>query len=192
MGNSHAYTTPMLKLSGHPAVGIAGDPRREKMNRRNILAGMALAGALPVATQALAQGKKQDSAKMKALMGGDFATETSKLAKERGASAAVKTFAQLEISEQAAVAEAFGAKPGAAGLDEKHKAMLQKLEAARGAEFDRMYIEGQIAGHEELLAIHKDYAKSGKDEMARGASIVAVPAIETHLAMLKTIQGSLG
>lgn len=162
------------------------------MNRRNILAGMALAGVLPVAARALAQGRKQDGAKAKALMGGTFALETSKLAKQHGSSAAVKTFAELEISEQQAVAQAFGAEPGAAALDDQHKSMLQKLEAAKGAEFDRMYIDGQIKGHQELLAIHKDYAKSGTDEMARGASIVAVPAIETHLAMLKTIQKSLG
>ncbi|MFD1746620.1 DUF4142 domain-containing protein [Rhizobium helianthi] len=166
------------------------------MNRRHILAGVALASTLPLTgaltLDAMAQTSKPDSAKMKALMGGDFATETSKLAVEQGSSPAVKTFAQLEIREQAAVAEAFGAKPGSAGLDEKHTAMLQKLKAAKGAEFDKMYIEGQIQGHEELLAIHKDYARNGKDEMARGASMVAVPAIETHLAMLKTIENSLG
>lgn len=166
------------------------------MNRRHILAGVALAGTLPLTGAltgtAMAQGKKQDSAKMKALMGGDFATETSKLAVQQGSSPAVKSFAELEIGEQKAVAEAFGAKPGSAGLDEKHMAMLQKLKDAKGAEFDKMYVEGQIQGHEELMAIHKDYARNGKDEMARGASMVAVPAIETHLAMLKTIQKSLG
>ena len=171
------------------------------MNRRNILAGMAVASAFPLATHVLAQGAGQAAGakgsamgkdKMKALMGGEFATETSKLAAQNASSPAVKTFAQLEIREQAAVAEAFGSKPGAVSLDDKHKAMLQKLQAAKGAEFDKMYIEGQIKGHEELMAIHKDYARSGKDEMARGASTVAVPAIETHLAMLKTIQNSLG
>jgi putative membrane protein len=43
----------------------------------------------------------------------------------------VKTFAELEIAEQAAVAKAFGSKPGAAGLSEKHAALVQKLKAAK-------------------------------------------------------------
>ncbi|MBT9368673.1 DUF4142 domain-containing protein [Rhizobium sp. CSW-27] len=171
------------------------------MNRRTILAGMALAGTLPVAGQALAQtgqatqaasGKALDPAKMKALMGGDFATASSELARQKGTANAVKVFAQLEIREQAAVAKAFGAEPGSAGLSEKHRQMLAKLEAASGAEFDRMYIDGQMEGHQELLAIHKQYAENGEDPMARGASMVGVPSIETHLGMLKTIRQSLG
>jgi putative membrane protein len=54
-----------------------------------------------------------------------------------------------------------------------------------------MYINGQIEGHEELLAIHKAYASSGDDPMARGASIVGVTGIESHLVMLKSIKSML-
>jgi putative membrane protein len=162
------------------------------MHRRNLLAGIAFAGVLPVVGSAMAQSSRtMERGKMQALMGGDFATMSSELALKRGSSAAVRTFARLEISEQAAVAEAFGARPGSAGVSARHQAMLERLQAARGRDFDRMYIDGQIAGHKELLTIHRRYARSGSDPMARGASTVAVPAIETHLAMLMTMQKSL-
>ena len=65
----------------------------------------------------------------------------------------VKTFAELEIAEQAAVAKAFGFRPGTAGLNKRH-ATLPGPKKHAGREFDRMFINGQIAGHEELLSIH--------------------------------------
>jgi putative membrane protein len=70
--------------------------------------------------------------------------------------------------------------------------MVAELEAVDGAKFDLMYINGQIDGHQELLAIHKKYARSDDDPMARGASIVGVTAIQSHIAMLKGIQSMLG
>lgn len=161
------------------------------MERRQVMFGMAAAGLLPVASQGFAQGKGIEKDKIKALMGGDFATATSELAAAKAKNRMVKTFAQLEIAEQAAVAKAFGSKPGAAGLSEKHAAVVEKLQAAEGAQFDLMYVDGQIDGHEELLAIHKTYARSGHDPMARGASIVGVTGIQSHLVMLKTIKSML-
>jgi putative membrane protein len=172
--------------------GLRGRKTQEiPMERRHVMFGMAAVSLLPLAGQAFAQGKVIEKDKLKALMGGDFATATSELAATKAKNRMVMTFAELEIAEQAAVAKAFGARPGAAGLSEKHAAMVQKLQAAEGAQFDMMYINGQIDGHEELLAIHKTYARSGSDPMARGASIVGVTSIQSHLVMLKGIKSML-
>lgn len=162
------------------------------MNRRTVLTGMTAVGVLlPLASATYAQTAIEE-AKLPALMGGDFATATSQLALEKGSNQQVQTFAELEIAEQAAVATAFGSEPGAAGVTPEQAAMIEQLQAAEGAEFDVMYIDGQIKGHEELLGIHQTYAESGQDPMARGASMVGVPAIETHLAMLRGIRQMLG
>jgi putative membrane protein len=163
------------------------------MNRRDILIAMAAvsaagAGSLP----AFAQGAAVEEAKLPALMGGDFATATSQIALERATHPAVRSFAELEIAEQAAVAEAFGSEPGAAGLAEEKAGIVEQLQAAEGAAFDAMYIDGQIAGHQELLAIHQDYAANGDDPMARGASLVGVTGIQSHLVMLESIRQALG
>jgi len=164
------------------------------MQRRSILVGAAALGLLPTISAARAQtaaATAVDQAKLPALMGGDFATATSQLALEQSSSDVVKTFAQLEIAEQAAVAAAFGSAPGAAGLSKEHAAALAQLQALEGAQFDAMYVDGQIEGHEELLEIHQRYARNGDDPMARGAAMVGVPAIQTHLAMLRGIRQSL-
>lgn len=166
--------------------------RTHEMHRRSLIGGTAAAIALlPVAGVSFAQSGSIDKDKLPALMGGDFATVTSQLAAEKASNASVKTFAQLEIAEQAAVAEAFGSQPGSAGLSDEHAAMVAQLQELDGAEFDQMYIKSQITGHQQLLKIHQTYARNGDDPMARGASMVGVTGIQSHLVMLQTIQASL-
>jgi len=164
------------------------------MNRRNVFAaGVAAAAVLPFASFAQTAAAPADPAKLPALLGGNFALLSSRIAADKATSPAVKTFAGLEIAEQEATAMAFGAEPGTGGVSEKHAALLEQLQAApAGPAFDAMYVDGQIAGHEELRVIHATYAESGSDPMARGASMVGVPSIDTHLAMLRGIKQTLG
>lgn len=164
------------------------------MDRRELMIrGMMASAALPLgAATASAQQANLDPDKMPALLGGNYAVHTSRLALERATDPAARTFAQLEITEQEAVAMAFGAEAGVNALREDHAALVEQLQALEGVAFDRMYIDGQIAGHEELLGIHRTYAAQGSDPMARGASIVGVPAIESHLAMLRGIRNQIG
>ena len=162
------------------------------MDRRNLIfsgAALAAPALLGLGSGAIAQ-TAIDSQKLQILAGGDFATMTSKLALRRSSSSAVTSFAKLEIEEQAAVAEAFSSRPGAAGLTAKQATLLQQLEAAPDGEFDAMYVKGQIMGHNELLTLHQRYARRGSDPAALGASIVAVPSIRTHLALLKGIRST--
>ncbi|WP_128254059.1 DUF4142 domain-containing protein [Falsirhodobacter deserti] len=168
------------------------------MNRRMIFAASAaLMAAMPIASYAQTPAAApaavaEDPQKQPALLGGNFALLSSRIAQEKATNESVRTFATLEVAEQEATAMAFGAEPGAGGVSQKHATMLEELQAApAGPEFDRMYIDGQIAGHEELRAIHSDYAENGSDPMARGASMVGVPSINTHLAMLRGISQSL-
>lgn len=162
------------------------------MNRRFMLAGLAgLATTTILPPVAASAAASMEKLKLQALMGGDYSTATSKLAARRSRNRLITTFADLEIEEQAAVAKAFGSRPGAAGLRRDHAALVAELEGLSGPQFDMMYVEGQIAGHQELLKIHRSYARTGRDPMARGASIVGVTGIETHLAMLKGIRQTI-
>lgn len=167
------------------------------MNRRTLIAAGAVAAAVPLAARAqesamMADGT-MDPAKAPAILNGNFAKATSQLAVERATNEAVRTFAQLEVAEQTAVAMAFGVPADAPlAIPEDKAAMLEALQAAEGAAFDVAYVDGQIMGHEELRPIHEDYAANGSDPMARGASMVGVTGIDTHLVMLSSIRASLG
>ena len=170
------------------------------MNRRQMLAAGTFAAALPLATGAaraqqsamMADGT-MDPAKAPAILNGNFAKATSQLAVEKATDAAVQTFAKLEVAEQTATALAFGVPADAPlTIPQEKAAMLDQLKAADGAAFDAMYVDGQIAGHKELRAIHANYAANGADPMARGASTVGVTGIDTHLVMLNSIKASMG
>lgn len=163
------------------------------MDRR--LALFTLAGALPAAGALLASPARaqmaagMDQFRMQALQGGEFALQSSKLAVERARNARVRQFAELEANEQAAYAAALGGAPGAVPLRQDHAEMMRRLSAARGASFDRLYVQGQVMGHQELLRINQTFAQGGTDAVGRSVAMLAVPSIQTHLVMLSQLGG---
>ncbi|MBP1804890.1 DUF4142 domain-containing protein [Rubellimicrobium aerolatum] len=161
------------------------------MDRRRLLVGgVAIASLLPATRLAVAQTAPAaiEEAKLPALEGGTFLLQTSQLAVEKGVSDNVRAFAALEVAEQQAISTAFGANGAPVPLREDHAAILAQLQAAEGDAFDMAYLEAQIAGHEEARPIHASYAESGQDPMARGAAMVGVTGIDTHLVMLRSFQ----
>lgn len=164
------------------------------MDRRQLLtSGAALAAALPAATVAFAQGAMEmGEMEMAVLEAGMFSLMTSQLATEKGQADSVKVFAELETAEQQAVARAFGAEGAQIPLREDHAATLEQLQAAEGAEFDMLYLDTQIAAHEEGRPIFEQYAETGEVEMGRGATMVGVPAIDSHLVMLRSFRQQMG
>lgn len=160
------------------------------MDRRRLLTGAAaLAAALPAARAAFAQEAAAMGEMETAILElGMFSLMTSQLALEKGESDAVKVFAELEAAEQAAVARAFGAEGAEIPLTPEHQQMLEQLQGLEGAEFDRMYLDGQIAAHEQGRPVFEQYAESGEMEMGRGATMVGVPAINSHLVMLQSFR----
>lgn len=122
------------------------------------------------------------------LMTGGFAMQTSQVALERSRNPQVREFAQLEINEQMALAAALGASPGSTPLRPDHAQMLQQLQSMTGRSFDRMYVQGQIMGHNEALALTSAYAQSGFDTQGRSVAILAVPSIQTHLTILSGLR----
>lgn len=168
------------------------------MERRTLFAAGALAAVLPIARLAHAQTAPAatapagaDAEKQNILMAGNFSLLSSRMAADKAEDAAVRAFATLEVSEQEAIARAFGAAPSDQMMPE-HAAMMEQMSALSGAEFDRMYLQGQMTGHEQARGLHEAYGEDGSDPRAQGASIVAVPAIDSHLSMLRAIQQRLG
>jgi putative membrane protein len=173
------------------------------MNRRLTLAGLgstlAMVGSTRHAYAQAATGQLTQTQAM-ALGGMAFALETSRIARSRAANALVRNFAELETEEQ----QAFAAARARAGLpapnpqmmdaqkQQKKQQMVQQLSGQSGAGFDRMYIQGQIMGHQELQQLHAALAQSAPTREERMLGTVAVPAIRSHLAMLAGIQQQLG
>jgi predicted outer membrane protein len=75
---------------------------------------------------------------------------------------------------------------------DKAKMMEELQQAKAGAEFDRLYVQGQIQGHQELLQIQQRYLQtnSGNREMTNIAKL-ARGRIQEHIAHLQEIQKEL-
>lgn len=121
------------------------------------------------------------------LMDGEYATATSQIALRRSRSRAVRQFAHWEIAEQTMIAKAFGAVPGSAPVRPDQSALISQLSALNGPAFDQQYVIGQLAGHQELLALNTAYLQSGMDAQGRQIATMALPIIQKHLAILERL-----
>jgi putative membrane protein len=60
-------------------------------------------------------------------------------------------------------------KTAPAGLDERRKGLIDNLNAAAPADFDKVYITQQEAAHNEALTLMQGYADHGDDAGSRAA-----------------------
>ena len=170
------------------------------MDRRHLVfAGLAVAAAGPAFAQtsptpAGAMGAPEMDHAQRTLMVGSLALDTSKIALQKAQDEDVKEFAKFETDEQTTVAEILKTmdpslmpKP-----DPKHAEMIQKLQAAKaGPAFDKDYLNGQIDGHRQLLAIQDDYLKAGKNREHTAIAKLVRGMVKEHLVLLDDIKNGM-
>ena len=91
-----------------------------------------------------------------------------------------------------AAATGGGAPAYAAGptLDARHANMLNRLVAARGAQFDRLYGQMQVAAHREAVGLFSVYAQAGTDPNLRVFAQQTLPHLQHHLALAQSLPGA--
>jgi putative membrane protein len=140
------------------------------------------------------------------MMVGSVALQTSEIALQKAQDEDVKQFAKFEADEQKGLAEVLrsmlepagtASTQGAAGAapqpDQKHAAMIQKLQQEKaGDALDKDYVKGQLEGHRELLQIQERFL-AGNPQNREQAAIakLARGMIREHLAELEKIQAEL-
>jgi putative membrane protein len=163
-------------LRRHATVALVGAAILPMLNRR-------------AAAQAATTGASMEL-RQKVLAASTFSTSTSQLALTSGENPAVKTFARFETAEQQATLRAMQLAgltiPQTVPLDSDQTQMLQQLRGLKGGEFDRMYVRGQLLGHQELLSLHQRMLAAGTRE-EQIISTLSVPSIEQHIAMLQAM-----
>jgi putative membrane protein len=152
---------------------------------------------------------------------GTVALQTSEIALQKAQNPRVKQFAQFERDEQTTIAEVLrslqepnatasagtaGAAASAAASSgdaraaatapeipaDKAKMMEELQQAKAGAEFDRLYIQGQVQGHQELLQIQERYLQANtRNREQTNIAKLARGHIKEHIAMLQEIQKEL-
>lgn len=98
-----------------------------------------------------------------------YEIEAGKLAETKGASPDVKAFGKMMVANHTAMSAEMKPLIAAAGqtppakLDERRQGLIDNLKSAGPADFDKVYLNQQVAAHEEALTLMKGYADNGED-----------------------------
>ena len=123
--------------------------------------------------------------------------EAGKMAVSKTKNAEVKQFAQQMIAEHTRAnneLKQLAAKKSAAlptDLDAAHKAMAENMSKLSGDEFDREYMNGQVADHEKTVALFQGQADGGTDADAKAFAAKTLPALKMHLEMARKLNGKM-
>ncbi|MFE1597869.1 DUF4142 domain-containing protein [Methylobacterium sp. ID0610] len=94
-----------------------------------------------------------------------------------------------------AVGGALGVPQGGGGMtsdEQKAQIMAQLSGMQPGPQYDAMFVNASLQGHQEALAIHGSYAQSGEDPALRRIARGALPLINLHISQLSQMQRAMG
>ena len=125
----------------------------------------------------------------------EFEIKSSELALQNAENAELKKAAEMIIKDHKAAGEKLKATLEAKGaplatpivLAPKHQTMLDQLQAAKGKDFDTLYLDMQAQAHMEAVGLFRTYAGSGDDQSVVGFAKETLPSLETHLAHVKML-----
>lgn len=134
-----------------------------------------------------------------AAAGGIAEVETSKLALEKSASADIKSFASMMITDHTKANEELAALakkhdievPDSTTIVNQAKAKILDL---RDESFDAAYANNQVKAHEDTIALFKKEADTVTDDKKPGATELKgfaqkmLPALQKHLEAAKELQ----
>ncbi|MFE0752922.1 DUF4142 domain-containing protein [Inquilinus sp. NPDC058860] len=128
-------------------------------------------------------------------MSGLFEVESSRVATSRARSADVGRFARMMVRDhivanarirRAAAASDPALQPPTA-LDPERREELAALRSAARPDFDRLYMHGQIDGHQKALELQQSYRVSGSDPGLKALASELSPMVQRHLEEALTI-----
>jgi putative membrane protein len=130
--------------------------------------------------------------------------DAGKLAERTSSSKDVKDFAKLMVSDHTGVNKAatdlvhklkVKPEPNATSesLQKGGDENLAKLKTLKGAEFDRAYVDHEVAYHQAVIdAMDKTLIPNAKNEELKALLVKVRPAFDAHLAHAKHLQSQLG
>jgi putative membrane protein len=145
-------------------------------------------------------GQAEQQYMQRTLMIGTVSLETSKVAQEKARNDDIKEFAKFEAEESQTVAEilrSMGDPSATASTQAQPQGeMAQMAEKLRGmqagAEFDRMYVTGQLQAHQELLKVQEEYIRGGQNMHVKHVAMLAAGRIREHISDLQDLQKRKG
>jgi putative membrane protein len=128
---------------------------------------------------------------------GMYEIAAAKIAASRSKNADIKAFARMMVADHTAMDKEMAPLIKAAGqtpadkLDQRRQGFIDNLNSATPGDFDKVYIDQQVAGHQEALDLVNGYAKDGSDAGLKDGASKAAPKVQMHLDKAKAIHAKL-
>jgi putative membrane protein len=122
-----------------------------------------------------------------AAQGGMTEVKLGELASTNGMRDNVKGFGQMMVKDHTAINDDLKALATQKGvtlpdsLDAKHQAMVDKMAALTGSEFDEAYIKGMIKAHQKDAKAFKAESATTQDADIKSFVDKSIPVVEAHL-----------
>jgi predicted outer membrane protein len=137
---------------------------------------------------AAVQPSEQDTAWMTAAHQANLAEiATGKMAQEKGTSATVKELGERFVTDHTKLDDSLKTLAGELNVtlpdqpNDEQKAVAEKLNAAAaGSEFDKMWIEQQLAAHAKSMKATQQELDMGEATQVKQAADAAMPVITAH------------
>ena len=164
---------------------------------------LVLAGSLLLPTAALAQGINDAQIAKIVVTANQVDVDAGKLAASKATNPEVKKFAQTMVTDHTGVnkqavdlATKLGVKPEdndtAKSLASGGQANLANLKTLKGKEFDKAYVDHEVAYHQAVLdAVDKTLIPGAKNEELKALLVKVRPAFVAHLEHAKHLQSTL-
>lgn len=131
-----------------------------------------------------------------AAMSDMFEINAAKIAEKKSTNGGVRKFAAEMIKAHTATTAGLKAALAKSGvvvtlptaLDERHQGMVDNLNAAKPEDFDKEYMNQQVAAHKEALDLMKGYADHGDNAALKAAATGTAPKVQSHLDMAQKLQ----
>lgn len=159
-----------------------------------------LAADTTTGTQASAKLASADKMFMQeAASGGLAEVEAGKIASRRAKHARVKQFGETLVKDHTQANEELRRIAADAGMtlpatpNAEHRAMLDKLTAEQGDDFDRMFVRTfGVKEHDKDIAAFQKQAEKGENPRLRAFAAKTLPKLKEHRAMAQRLESELG
>jgi putative membrane protein len=129
--------------------------------------------------------------------GGMFAVLSSDLALKRATDPKVKEFAKRMATDHRAFNDKLKSAVQSArlpspptGIDPNQQEVMEQLStAARGRDFDRVYVDAQVNAHQEAVELFSTYAKEGDNPELKQFAQQTLPTLEEHFKHVQALKG---
>jgi putative membrane protein len=173
--SKHTVNTPFLKLISKSASATLG------------MALLVVGLLVPSANAATTVSMADTNFILAAAQGGMTEVKLGELAATNGMRADVKEFGQMMVKDHTAINDDLKTLAMQKNvtlpdsLDARHQAMVDKMAALTGSEFDDAYIKGMIEAHQKDAKAFKAESAATQDADIKSFLDKSIPVVEAHL-----------